>query len=50
MNSLVSLHVAYVHQKNIYDEVKNFQKQDYHSLNFSGMVARVIRNATMFAY
>ena len=34
MNSLISLHVAYVHQKNIYDEVKNFQKQDYHSLNF----------------
>jgi len=34
MNSLLSLHVAYKNQKNICDDVKNFQKQDYHSPNF----------------
>jgi len=34
MNSLVKLYGAYLSQKNIYDEVKNFQKQEQDSPNF----------------
>jgi len=34
MDSLISLYAAYVQRTNIYDEVKNFQKQEHHSPNF----------------
>jgi len=30
----MSIHAAYMSQRNIYDEVKHFQKQEYHSPNF----------------
>jgi len=38
MNSLLSLHAAYQNQANIYDEVKNFVKQQYHSPNFGKLM------------
>jgi len=30
MDSLISLYAAYIQQKNIYDQVQNFQKNNNH--------------------
>jgi len=38
MNNLASLYAAHLSQKNIYDDVKNFQTQDNHSPNFSKVI------------
>jgi len=34
MNTLLSVHAAHQEKRNIYNDVKNFQKQEYHYENF----------------
>jgi len=38
MNSLLSLQAAYMNNANIYEDVKNFQKQQHHSESFAQVV------------